>query len=59
MVAVRFRYRCPEFKAVKYVIPQEKGTIRLISITPTEPFTEPLTTPRRKVNLRVINGNNS
>ena len=55
MVAVRFRYRCPEFKAVKYVIPQEKGTIRLISITPTEP----LTTPRRRVNLRVINGNNS
>ena len=54
MVAVRFRYRCPEFKAVKYVIPQEKGTIRLISITPTEP----LTTPRRRVNLRVINGNN-
>lgn len=52
MVAVRFRYKCPEFKAVKYVIPQEKGTIRLISITPSDP----LTTPRRRVNLRVING---
>lgn len=55
MVAVRFRYKCPEFKAVKYVIPQEKGPIRLISITTTNP----LTTPRRRVNLRVINGKRS